>query len=232
MVPEDLSVAEAARSLGVSSRRIRQLLGDGTLPGRHVGRAWLVPAAAVAELGSRKHRAGRPPAPLRAWALLDILDGGHAPWLEKVARSQVRAQLASLENADAQTWRAALRGREDRRPISGHRAAVGRLCETHSVWPAGPGSARRARADLVVIEAVPEFYVPAELWDDLAGELRLRPAVGQADAYVRVPRGRWPFRPDGPGRAVLAASLLDTGDWRTARAGAEVLNEIVRQARP
>ncbi len=227
---EDLSVAEAAGMLGVSDVRVRKLLSDGILPGRHVGRVWLVPAAAVAELAAHQHGAGRPLAPQRAWALLDILDGGRAPWLEKVARSQVRAQLRRLADADARAWRGALRAREDRKAVSGHRAAIARLSDSDGVWLAGPAAARRAGADLVVVQPVPEYYVPAERWDQLESRLRLRPAIGPPDAYVRVPRGPWPFAPVGPGRAALAASLLDSGDWRSARAGAEVLTELASKA--
>jgi hypothetical protein len=63
----------------------------------------------------------------------------------------------------------------------------------------------------------------------VARELHLSPAAGFADIVVRVPRGLWPFGPDGPGRAALAASLIDSGDWRAARAGAEVLNDLAAQ---
>jgi excisionase family DNA binding protein len=226
---EDLSVAEAASMLGVSDVRVRKMLSDGVLPGRHVGRVWLIPAAAVAELADLKLSAGRPMAPLRAWGLLDILDGGRAAWLEKVARSQVRAQLRRLEGGEPRMWRAALRGREERSGVTGHRLAIARLSHTDGVWPAGPATAHAAGADLVVVEPVPEFYVAAERWGNLASDLLLRPATGRPDAFVRIPHGRWPFGPAGPGRAALAASLLDCGDSRSARAAADVLNELARE---
>lgn len=229
---DELSVDEAAGALGVSNQRVRKLLSDGLLPGRHVGRAWLVPAAAVAQLASRQHGAGRPLSPPRAWALLDILDAGRAPWLGKVARSQVRQILQRLKDADPLAWQAALRGREERKAISGHRSAISRLSDSDGVWPAGPAIARSIGADLVVVEAVPELYVPPERWDRLESKLRLRPAEGRPDVYIRVPRGPWPFGSAGPGRAALAASLLDGGDWRSARAGAGVLNELAEKAIP
>lgn len=206
------------------------MLQDGALPGRHVGRAWVVPAEAVAQLASRQVGAGRPLAPLRAWALLDMLDGGTAPWVAPVARSQVRAQMRRLKGADPDAWWASLRGREARLAVSGHRAAIARLSEAAGVWPAGPGGARAAGADLVVVAAIPEFYLPAERWSELQPQLRLSTAAGQPDAYVRVPRRRWPFGPAGPARAALAASLLDGGDCRAARAGADILNELAGEA--
>ena len=46
---------------------------------------------------------------------------------------------------------------------------------------------------------------------------------------AQIPRQVWPFGPAGPGPAALAASLLD-GEWRAARAGAQVLDALARQA--
>ena len=37
-----LGVAEAAEELGVSARRVRQMLADGVLDGERVGRAWII----------------------------------------------------------------------------------------------------------------------------------------------------------------------------------------------
>jgi excisionase family DNA binding protein len=183
-VSDDLSVAEAASVLGVSDGRVRKLLRDGALPGRHVGRAWVVPAEAVADMAGRQLGAGRPLAPRRAWALVDMLDGGQAAWLGPVARSQVRAQIRHLEGGDQGAWRAALRGREDRLAVSGHRSAIARLAETKDVWLAGPAAARRANADVVVPDPIPEFYISAERWELLRVQLILHPATGRPAAYV------------------------------------------------
>jgi hypothetical protein len=222
----DLSVAEAASALGLDESRVRQMLRSGALAGRHVGRAWVVPADAVAMLSQHRPAGGRPLSPQRAWGLLDLLDGGKAPWLDRYARSKVRAHLRRLAGGEPAAWGDALRARERRQPVRAHRAALARLRETDGVWPAGPASASLAGADLVAPGAVPEFYINAEAWPGLAGELRLAPAPGRPDAVVRVPRDVWPFGPGGPGRAVLAASLLDVGEWRAARAGADVLNHL------
>lgn len=227
----ELSVAEAADILGLSGRRVRMLLHDGVLPGRHVGRAWVVSGEGVAALAGRHVGAGRPLAPARAWALLDMLDGGSGPWLGPVARSQIRAHLRRLQGADARSWWAALRGREVRQPVSGHRSVVAQLSDAKGVWLAGPAAAGEAGADLVVIQAIPEFYVPAEEWPALQQRLRLEDASGQPMAYIRIPQGGlWPFGTDGPARAALAASLLDGDDPRSSRAGSEILNQLAAEA--
>jgi excisionase family DNA binding protein len=44
---QEISTQEAASMLGRTDSRVRQLLRDGTLPGRRVGRRWLVQRAAV-----------------------------------------------------------------------------------------------------------------------------------------------------------------------------------------
>jgi excisionase family DNA binding protein len=229
---DDLSVTEAANVLGVDDSRVRQMLRSGVLQGRHVGRAWVVSGEALSQFRAQRFGSGRPLAPKRAWALLDLLDGGKAPWLDKVARSQVRAQLRQLAGEDPPVWRSALRTREERLPVSGHRAAISRLSNADDVWPAGPAAAAAADADLVAPNAVPEFYISAKRWSALAHSLHLSPAAGRPDAVVRVPREIWPFGSAGPGRAALAASLLESGEWRAARAGGEVLNDLAKRFVP
>jgi excisionase family DNA binding protein len=222
----DLSVAEASAALGVDASFVRRMLRSGALPGRHLGRAWVVSGEALADLQERRVGAGRPLSPRRAWALLSILEGGRPDWISAVARSQVRAQLRQLCGADARVWRGELRSRERRYPVSGHRSAIARLAALKDAWPAGVGVASSVGADLVVAEAIPEFYLPADRWESISSKLHLAPASGSPDAYVRVPRDMWPFGSEGPGRAALAASLVDSGDWRAARAGADVLNDL------
>ena len=57
-----LSTAEAAASLGVSVRRERQLIDEGKLPARQVGRDYVIESAA--HEGVRVYgKPGRPPKP-------------------------------------------------------------------------------------------------------------------------------------------------------------------------
>jgi excisionase family DNA binding protein len=227
----DVSVAEAASRLGLDRSRVRQLLRSGALDGRRIGRDWVVSAEAVADMVHNHPANGRPPAPRRAWALIDLLDGGDAAWLDPVARSHVRATARAMAGQGAAQWRRVLRGREDRVAVAGHRASIDRLIHSDNVWPAGPSMVPAIGADLVVHQAVPELYVPAEEWEALARYLHLRVDVAEPEAWVRLPRHLWPFGPSGPGHAALAASLLD-GEWRAARAGAELLNDAASRLRP
>jgi excisionase family DNA binding protein len=57
---ELLSTAEAAKSLGVSVRRIRQLIDEGKIEARQVGRDYVIEARAL--VGVKVYgKAGRPP---------------------------------------------------------------------------------------------------------------------------------------------------------------------------
>lgn len=57
---ELLTTAEAAKSLGVSVRRVRQLIDEGKIEARQVGRDYVIEARAL--VGVKVYRkAGRPP---------------------------------------------------------------------------------------------------------------------------------------------------------------------------
>ena len=65
-----LGVAEAAVELAVSPRRVRQMLADGVLAGERVGRAWVIDANDLRQVGHRRPEVGRPWSPASAWAVL------------------------------------------------------------------------------------------------------------------------------------------------------------------
>jgi len=223
----DIVVQEAAVRLGVHPTRVRQLLRSGDLAGHRVGRAWLVNPQDVARLAGHKARVGRPMAPGRAWGLLDLLDGGSAPWLLPVGRSQVRHLLNEVNGADADRWRALLRSRSHVLRVRAHPGAIARLMAEPHVLAAGAAEAARRGADLVVMGEVPQLYVPAERWPGLVRALYLVEASPEPNLLVRVPRGVWPFEGhSGPGLAALAADLLESAEPRAVSAGVAMLNEL------
>lgn len=225
----DLSVDEAADRLGVSRVRVRQLLASGDLLGRRLGRAWLVDGDSVRRLEGHRRDPGRPVGPKRAWAILDLLSGGKAPWLSYSERSQVRSYIAGLEEPDADSWRGILRGRSEVRPVRAHPAALIRLERSDAVVPAGPAEAVQRGLDLVAGPMRPEYYVSLEEWPRLAQSLALRPSR-DANVMFRHPMVVWPF--DDRRRAseaVLAADLLNDVEPRAVRAGCERLNELLRR---
>ena len=67
---------EAAERLGVSTRRVVQLLRHGGLEGEQVHRTWLVSVSSVAERELSGSARGRPTRPATARALVDALSTG------------------------------------------------------------------------------------------------------------------------------------------------------------
>lgn len=227
-----VSVAQAAEVLQLSPGRVQQLLRSGRLHGQRLGRDWLVDPDALAVLAQQQRPAGRPMAPARAWGLLDLLDGGSAPWLSSVARSQVRQQLRKLEQAPASRWRAALAGRNRVEKVWLHPAALAHLGEEASAaLVAGVARAVQAGADLVLSDSPAEVYVPSlKDWDRLARKWKARPEPREPNLVVRIPIGVWPF-PDGDvGRAALAADLLESVDPRAEQAGLGLLRIAMNTA--
>lgn len=58
-----ITTADAAQRLGVSDRRVRQLIRSGLLPAVRLGRDWLIEPAALAQVAGRPKRGwpkGRP----------------------------------------------------------------------------------------------------------------------------------------------------------------------------
>lgn len=71
-----LTTDEAARRLGVTPRRIVQLLNQRLLDGRQVQRDWMVSAASVRQREALTTARGRPLTPQTARALIEALNNG------------------------------------------------------------------------------------------------------------------------------------------------------------
>jgi len=227
----EIAVKDAAHRLGLSESRVRQLLVAGDLNGRRVGHVWLVDSGDVARLHGHRRRSGRPVGPKRAWAIVDLLSGGSAPWLSYSERSQVRSYVARLNEPSADEWRSILRGRSKSRPVRGHPAAVARLGEFDQALTAGPAEAVRRGFDLVAVaEPRPEYYIQLSEWASISESLALQPSR-DANLIVRHPVMVWPFDGrDAVPDAAIAADLLDSAEPRAVRAGQVRLNELLRSA--
>lgn len=224
----DLEINEAARRLGVTDSRVRQLLRAKTIRGRRVGNAWLVAAEDIARLESHRIRAGRPLAPRRAWAALDLLNAGQAPWVSASARSQVRSHLDRLEQPAPEVWLSLLRGRHSVIHASAHPAALRKLAQADRVLRTGVHLAAQRDFDLVALTGGdPEFYVEASAWPHVAQALDIRESW-EPNVLIRVPREVWPFKDDeGLSDPALAADLLESAEPRAVAAGAARLNELL-----
>ena len=94
-----LGVADAASELGVSCRRVRQMLARGTISGQRVGNTWVLDPSVLEPLKRQRPAAGRPWQPESAWALLAVASGRDAalsPSQRSRARRRLNAGLASF----------------------------------------------------------------------------------------------------------------------------------------
>lgn len=74
MSSDVLSVADAAERLGVSPRRVRQLIDDGDLRASRMGRSWLVAADSVERRRRLAPSGGRPLDSQRVWVVALVAD--------------------------------------------------------------------------------------------------------------------------------------------------------------
>src|SRR5688572_16951951 len=92
---EYLSSGEAARTLGLTDSRVRQLARQGRIPARKVGQRWLLEAGPLR--AARPRPVGRPLSPSNAWALLFLASGEDAPRVDSRSRRRLMKRLRSLE---------------------------------------------------------------------------------------------------------------------------------------
>lgn len=215
-----LGVAGAASELGVSPRRVRQMLADGILAGEQVGRAWVIDSEQLHRVALRRPPVGRPWSPASAWAVLALADG-EEPERSPVERSRARRRLAGgLEGVAGR-----LAARSDPRWFYSHPGLLNRLREAPKVVRAGVSASADQGVGLVV-EGGFEGYVRAGEMDGIVERFGLDDQAARPNVLLRVvDDAAWPFQPgqSAAGRAVVAVDLLESDDPRARRAGVELL---------
>jgi excisionase family DNA binding protein len=219
-----VSVAEAARGLGLSARRIRALIRAGGLAAQDVGGRWLVSRAAVEQRARRRGRSGRPLGQRNAWALVARLSGADWPELSPWDRSRLKQRLGKrslLSLADE------LRHRAEPHLFRGDERLLERLRRDSDVVLSGVNAAAEYGLDIRA-PGVVEAYADRDQLHDLVYRYALRPA-GEADANVvlrvvdeSVPRARQGVAPV----AAVALDLLESSDDRSRRAGRELARRL------
>ena len=172
-----VGVAEAAAELGVSERRVRQMLADGVLAGDRVGRTWVIEPEQLRRIEHRRPEVGRPWSPASAWAVLALADGGD-PDLSPVERSRARKRLA--QGLDGVAGR--LAARAELRQFYAHPSVLDRLAEAPTVVRGGISAVAEHGADLVAVDGF-EGYVRAGDLDKLVA-VRPRRRGGSSECGV------------------------------------------------
>lgn len=90
-----VGVGEVAERLGVSQRRVLQLIDADRIPARLVSGRWIVDESAV----PRSARIGRPMSARVAWAMVELMSGGVPTELGQSEASRLRRKYARLRSA-------------------------------------------------------------------------------------------------------------------------------------
>ena len=218
-----MGVAEAAVELGVSQRRVRQMLADGVLSGERVGRAWVIESDQLRQIENRRPGVGRPWAPASAWAVLALADGEDLD-LGPVERSRARKRLA--EGLGQVAGR--LAARAEFRRFYAHPSVLDRLVDAPALVRGGISAAVEHGADLLARDGF-EGYVLADDLDKLVAKYGLDDQAARPNVVLRVVDDSvWPFQPGQvvAGRAVVAIDLLESDDPRSRRAGADLMVDL------
>lgn len=93
----DVSVAEAAKRLGVGVPRIHQRIADGSLRAERIGSQWVVDEVSVLRVAER-NSPGRPLSARSAWAIVAVAEGDQEALAElaPVERARARSRLENL----------------------------------------------------------------------------------------------------------------------------------------
>jgi excisionase family DNA binding protein len=210
----DITTAEAASRLGVSTERVAQMLRRGDLRGRRLTpRLWLVDLASVHERARLAHRDGRPWSRRTADEVLEALSTG-------AAIGSRSAELISSNDAD-RLWRRVSQLVEVRRfDARDHHRATPHLALT------GPSAAKEIGADLVGEERVVHGYVRNLTIDEFIDAAELVERSDGAIAVHRFKDGRDPARPS---RALIAVDCARDSAARVRRIGTDALETMRMQ---
>jgi len=216
-----MSVAEAAAALGVTPRRVNQLVAAGALRAERIGNRALVKRLDVEARADLGPAGGRAYSPGRAWALILLAVGQRPPALDHATVSRLRG---ILRRQSLWQLRARLGSRAERRDFRAHSSDLGRIAAEDGVVRTGPRFAHEAGLSLVAADAPVELYVD----ERTAARVVRRYALQQSDdpnVVLRVVpsdvRG-WLVGSVAP-RTAVALDLADDRDARSQDVAREVL---------
>ena len=220
-----LPVAEAAKRLGVSETRVRQLLGSGELRARQVQGLWLIPVEEIERREDLSPQSGRRLTALRAWGLIYIAADLPAPWLDRSARYRLRRLL---EQRGLMALRSRLIARGIPTPMRAHPSLLVELRQDPDLMLSGATAATQLGLGLLAHDVV-EAYVSGDHAEDVVTRYHLR-ASREPNVVLRVvPRFApdWPPAHEAPLPAI-ALDLLEDPDPRAREVGDALIARIGR----
>lgn len=215
-----IGIANAARQLEVSPRRVHQLVAAGQLRGHRIGRSWVLDHAEVQRFARSRAEAGRPWNPSSAWNVLALANGDaiQASAVDRSrAKKRLRAGLEPLANR--------LSSRAQSRWFYGHPAVHSEMLSHPGVVASGVSALSAHGVNLIVSDQA-EAYVSRSQVPELTDRFALDAGSDRPNVRLRVVNDcDWPFEADqrvAPAPAV-AVDLLDSDDERSQRAARELL---------
>lgn len=218
-----LDVAAAAAEIGVSPRRVRQMLADGTLTGQRISGVWALDRQSV-DMSKRGRRPPhRPWSAASAWAVL-ALAAGEEPAGTATARSRARQRYArGLPELQDR-----LRARCRIRRFYVHPSSIPQIAALPGVIRTAASAA--ADHDLPLAGSGPlDVYVRWSDAERLLSHVPMEEGPATFNVCLRIVHDHcWPF-PDGNSVAplpVVAVDLADSLNARERRLGAELLDGL------
>ena len=232
MFVANVSVAEAARRLGVSVPRIHQRIADGSLRAERVGSQWVVDELSLLRVAERR-TPGRPLSPRSAWALIALAEGDREALagLTAVERARARERLekylrhvadAPQQEADVRRIASDLRSLLSKRAYRELRKAAGSDLANLRQDPRWQSLVSPAASGIAMLDV--DGYVAAGELKSLTEDYLLRPATADANVVIHVlPEGHKAYPRS---KLQLAADLAERRGPREEARAAELLREI------
>jgi excisionase family DNA binding protein len=229
-----IDVGEAARRLGVSERRVRDLIAAGDLAAVRVSGRYAIAEDAFDALATRaRPRAVRAFSRRIAWAAAALVDDVRPTWISQSELSRLRKRLSGSDR-DPDVWRARLADRAA--TTITYRVATPNLrglLSSKAVTRSGV-SARSLVADRQIDNETAALWLAtgANLDTTVAQFGMLQSADGNVTMRIADVEGMSRTgQDDDTYRLVIAADLLDSPDARGRRSGAHLLNAVLAEHR-
>lgn len=213
----EVGVKEVAAQLGVSERRVRQLIDAGDLPARRVAGRLLVDEAGI----PRSRPVARPMSPRIAWAFIALLSSEPVAGISDRERARLEAKHRTLlaSPRPAALLRSWLRSRAQLLRLAVSPSEVDGLLQDPRLVPSGISD---ARSEMSAGREAEAYVRPGDLEQLMADHLMA--AVNPANVWLYV-IDRALARP-----APLGLVIADLADHDRAREDARV-EELLRVAR-